>query len=573
MGTLLTPADDTALGALEQLSTAAGALSLAAEVRALSVRVRNGLFYVACIGQFKRGKSTLLNALVGKPVLPTGVAPVTSVLTVLRYGAQLGARVQYAADAWQAIAPGDLAQYVSEEHNPENRRGVVAVEVFVPSALLASGMCLVDTPGIGSVFEGNTEATRAFVPHIDAALVVLGAEPPISAEELALVGAVARQGAEMLFVLNKADRLTDTDWETAARFTRRVLAERAGLDGARLFDVSAANRLAGVGPERDWPGLIETLESLGRESKDHLVQAAEERGLTLLADRLRHHLDEDRGALLRPVEDSARRVETLRGCVREAERALGDLAHLLLAEEERLGRTFEDRRLEFLSRAVPTARRELFEAVRTLRARRGPALRREAIALADAVAKNWLEHWRTEAEPAAEALYVEAMRRFSDLANGVLEQLASAEPALAALPRAVTPETGFSYRSRLYYTSLLTRAAQTPVGWFLDVIRSRRQQLEALDRQLGAYLETLVSTNSSRIVRDVEDRVLESGRRLQARIRSALAGVASSAEEALGRAKEWRARGSRAVEHQVDLINMLGARLDALGLARKDVSE
>jgi hypothetical protein len=73
-----------------------------------------------------------------------------------------------------------ISDYVSEEHNPENSRGVAAVEVFVPAALLACGMCLVDTPAIGSVFAGNTAVTRAFVPHIDAALIVIGADPPIS---------------------------------------------------------------------------------------------------------------------------------------------------------------------------------------------------------------------------------------------------------------------------------------------------------------------------------------------------------------------------------------------------------
>jgi hypothetical protein len=79
---------------------------------------------------------------------------------------------------WEECDPTALAIYVSEEHNPANEKAVAAVEVFVPSPLLRSGMCLVDTPGLGSVSLANTEATRAFVPHIDAALVVLGADPP-----------------------------------------------------------------------------------------------------------------------------------------------------------------------------------------------------------------------------------------------------------------------------------------------------------------------------------------------------------------------------------------------------------
>ena len=78
----------------------------------------------------------------------------------------------------------------NEECNPENKKAVEAAEVFVPSTLLSSGMCFVDTPGLGSVFTGNTAATHAFIPHIDAALVVVGADPPIAGEELALVETV-----------------------------------------------------------------------------------------------------------------------------------------------------------------------------------------------------------------------------------------------------------------------------------------------------------------------------------------------------------------------------------------------
>ena len=564
--------DGSRLESLERLAAETGAPHLAAEARALSDRVRDGLFYVACVGQFKRGKSTLLNALVGEPVLPVGVVPVTAVVTVVRHGERRAGRVRFAAGGWQGIATSDLAQYVTEEHNPENSKGVAAVEVLVPGALLASGMCLVDTPGIGSVFVGNTEATRAFVPHVDAALVVLGADPPISADELALVTEIAKRCEEVLFVLNKADKLKDTERDEADRFTRRVLAERAGLGGVHLFDVSATERLAGQGPVRGWAGLVDALGTLARQSGSELVQAAEERGLALLADRLSHHVDEQRGALPRPVEESERRVDTLRACVREAERALNDLGHLFTAEQERLARLFDDRKEEFLKSAKPAARRELAGAIRVVDIRRGPALREKAIGLADVISRKWLDQWRTEAQPVAEVLYVEAMRRFADLANGFLERLAkSGDPALAALPHTVASETGFTYRSRLYYTSLMTLTSQTPAGWFLDLVRSRERQLRALDRQVGDYLETLICANSNRIVGDFDDRVLESRRRFQSQIRSALGEVGTSAEGALARAKDCRAQGSQAVRHEVDRINTLSDRLKALGLERKGV--
>jgi hypothetical protein len=81
--------------------------------------------------------------------------------------------------------------------------GLQGVEVFEPSVLLASGMCLVDTPGLGSVFAANTAATRELIPHIDAVIAVLGADPPISGEELELLAEVAHQTPYLLLVLNK----------------------------------------------------------------------------------------------------------------------------------------------------------------------------------------------------------------------------------------------------------------------------------------------------------------------------------------------------------------------------------
>src|SRR5208283_5418578 len=109
---------------------------------------------------------------------------------------------------------------------PSNKKGALAVEVFDPSPLLAEGMCLVDTPGISSVVVENTEATRDFVPQVDAALVVLGGDPPISGDELKLIRQAAEHVDRFIFVLNKADRLAPSDLAQARNFTLEVL-ERA----------------------------------------------------------------------------------------------------------------------------------------------------------------------------------------------------------------------------------------------------------------------------------------------------------------------------------------------------------
>src|SRR5712692_4094293 len=173
---------ESALYRLAELATEFDAEHIAASARLVAERISEGLFYVACVGQFKRGKSTLLNALVGYAVLPAGVVPVTTVPTIIRHGECLAARVRFQRANWTDIPVSAVQEYVSEEKNPGNVKGVVALEIFIPSQLLATGMCLVDTPGLGSVFAGSTAAAHAFLPHIDAAVVVIGSDPPLSGE-------------------------------------------------------------------------------------------------------------------------------------------------------------------------------------------------------------------------------------------------------------------------------------------------------------------------------------------------------------------------------------------------------
>ena len=77
---------ETSLSRLAELAEQLDAKQVASDARSVTERVSEGRFYVACIGQFKRGKSSVLNALVGDSILPTGVVPVTAVPTIIRYG-------------------------------------------------------------------------------------------------------------------------------------------------------------------------------------------------------------------------------------------------------------------------------------------------------------------------------------------------------------------------------------------------------------------------------------------------------------------------------------------------------
>jgi GTP-binding protein EngB required for normal cell division len=555
---------DSALARLARLAEEASAVAIAADARELSARLLEGRFYLAVVGQFKRGKSTLINALVGDAVLPAGVAPVTALVTVVRHGLRRGARVRFQDGLWRDIEPAELPAFVSEEGNPENAKNVTGVEVFVPSALLASGMCLVDTPGLGSVFTSGTAATHEFVPHVDAALLVLGADPPISEDELALAETIARQVHEIVVVLNKADRASPPELREARAFTEQVLARRLGRDPGAVLEVSAAERLASGIDTREWGALHGALVRLAHAAGGSVVAAAERRGLERLTARLRRDLDEEREALIRPVEESRLRIDALRRCALDAERAMRELGYLLTAEQDRLREIFAERKDVFVRRTLEEARRELFDAAREL-GKRGPAARREAIALAQEISRRWLDRWRVEEQPAAEALYRQAADRFVRLADEFLERLRrSGDPALARLPAGVGPELGFRVKSGLYYSDLWSHAGGYPLRGLVDLFRTRASMQRTVEREVGRYLETLLYTNATRVENDFNERVLESRRRLETEVRSSLKEVYASAERSLERAQAARAAGDKVVEASMERLESLRARLDDL---------
>jgi GTP-binding protein EngB required for normal cell division len=546
------------LPALSVLAADAGASELAAEADSLAARLAEGRFYVACVGQFKRGKSTLINALVGEPILPAGVVPVTAVVTVVRHGPERTARVRIADGEWRVVPWAELTDYVSEDRNPGNRKGVAAVEAFVPSRLLAGGMCLVDTPGLGSVFAEATAATRAFVPHIDAALVVIGADPPISGDEAALALEVGRQVDRVIVVLNKADRLSDIERHEAIRFAERVLTGRTMRPIGPVLQVSATDQLAGTGPSRDWNALERELDTLAQKSGAAMLRAAEERGLELLLERFARELGERKGALTRPLHESERRLDLLRAAVADAERSLSDLPHLLTAEEERLARDFAAERERFLARALPQARKELAAAIAEL-GERGPALRRGAFDAARDIAERAIAAWREEEQPRAAAHYRHASHRFVELANGFLERLRGL-PGLLLVASALPCEAGFRGWSGFFQTSLMHLGEGGPGVWLLDVVGPRERRRAAAERAATTHLAELLDVNSARMQNDFIDRVRESRRGLEADIRGRLRGVSTAAERALHDARAARARGGKAVAAEL-------ARLDALARA------
>lgn len=205
----------------------------------LKDRLQEERFHLAVLGQFKRGKSTLINALLGEAILPTAVVPLTAIPTLVRGGDDMGAKVSFTdgreAERLRAENSKELsaflAKFVTEAENPKNCLGVSQVEVFHPSEFLTQGVVLIDTPGIGSTFRHNTEATLNFLPQCDAALFVSSADPPITEVEVQFLQAVRNKVEHLIFLFNKADYLDETEKRQALEFFRIVLREEAGFSG------------------------------------------------------------------------------------------------------------------------------------------------------------------------------------------------------------------------------------------------------------------------------------------------------------------------------------------------------
>jgi predicted GTPase len=544
---------------LAGLAEELGVSRIADEAQDLANRISEGRFYVACIGQFKRGKSTLINALIGDPVLPVGFIPVTAVPTVVRFGDQRRARIQVRDGSWQDVSVSDLNQYVAEEFNPENTKGVRGVEAFVPSALLADGMCFVDTPGLGSVFTGNTAATQAFIPHIDAALVVIGADPPLAGEELTLVEVVAQHVENLVFVLNKADRTTPEERAAAVSFAERQLQKRLRRGVGPILEVSAAERTEKPSTERDWPKLVETLQRLVEQSGRQMIYAACERGLRRLSEQLLAVINEERQALQRPLEESERRIATMKSVIAEAERAMRELGYLFMAEQQHLSDFFVGRHKAFLASVQPRAREELDKAIISVRRGAGPGYRRRIMKEAQEIAKRYVLPWLKPEQEEAERQYRRVSRRFVEMGNNFLRKLADAGiPELARMPHALDPETGLNVRSKFIFKDFIEVAQPaSPLRWLADVFLGfvgARRLIESDGRE---FLGKLLEVNSTRVQSDILNRVQESRGHLEVEIRKLLHEVSRVAEQALSNARKTRKAGTSAVDAVLERLGAL----------------
>jgi small GTP-binding protein len=319
------------------------------ECRRLLARLAEDRFNLAIVGQFSRGKSSLMNALLGSEKLPTGILPLTSVITTVTYGET--ERVLIQRESWalpQAIKLDQLAEYVTQDGNPGNEKGVVLAEVQLPNELLRLGVHFVDTPGIASSIAANTRTTRQFLPEADAAILVTSFESPMTEAEVKFLQEVREHVRKVFIVVNKLDLAPENDREPVLAALRETVRIAFPAVQPAIFAVSARRALHAKRvhsteelAQSGFPALETALSEFLRTGKAHefLLRAADRAALIARQQEIAIRIAQ-RAA-------SPEQIGALKGRVKDLSATLTqDRDTLISAMRLRLPRQFRERGAE-----------------------------------------------------------------------------------------------------------------------------------------------------------------------------------------------------------------------------------
>jgi small GTP-binding protein len=212
-------------------------------------QARDALFHadhpylIVFVGAFNTGKSSMINALIGKPVLEVGATPTTSKIAILRQG-----------PAPQRLQAGD------------------AETVFDPAPLLEQ-VSLVDTPGLDSVFKAHDEITRRFLHRADLVLLVMLATQAMSASSVEYLQSLRSYGKRVIVVINQVDTLEPDERETVRQF----IAERSKISLGfvpEIWMMSARLALQAYEEHPEYPRESEQWKASGFDQMEQYIREA-----------------------------------------------------------------------------------------------------------------------------------------------------------------------------------------------------------------------------------------------------------------------------------------------------------
>jgi GTP-binding protein EngB required for normal cell division len=527
------------------------------EVRVLHDRLVEGRFHLAVLGQFKRGKSSLLNALLGEPILPTSVVPLTAIPTLLHPASHPLVRVKFADGAVRKLEDGTLAQraaflaaFVTEKGNPKNRLRVDHVEVYSAAPILARGVVLIDTPGIGSTLKHNTEATLNFLPQCDAAMFLVSADPPITDVEVEFLRQVAAKVPRLMFVLNKVDYLDAHERGAALDFLRQTLKENAGIiDPEPIFLLSARQGIE---------ARIENDSALWQRSgmaelEQYLVEfLAREKSAALHSAIARKAREQIHAALLQvglisrslqmPVADLEARLQIFAGKLDAIKRERLAARDLMLGGKKRILAGLEDEAGALRKRC----QRHIEETLLGSAAVSGDgALTERAIneALEDII-PAFFERELGEATRAFEKQISEELRTHQIRADSLIETVRQTAAQLFEIPYHV-PESAEAFRlmRKPYWVTHKWESAINPIpATWLDALFPASTRLGRIMRRVRHQIDALVVHNVENlrwaVLQSVEDAFRRYALEFDQRLQETISATTSAIQTAMKKRNE-----------------------------------
>jgi GTPase Era involved in 16S rRNA processing len=563
------------IGKLAAISSSRGDTKVEENLREIGEKLGGNRFHLVVLGQFKRGKSTFINSLLGDRVLPTSVVPLTSIVTLLKYGEEEVVEVLFNDGSKTTISRDQLEEYVTERGNPSNEKNVKHVEVAYPSGYLKDGVFIIDTPGVGSTFENNTEMTYNYLPRVDAALFLLAVDPPISQSEIAFLEDVKDYVEKIFFVQNKIDYMNEEERKESMAFSKEVIEKALGSDSIGIYPLSA--KLALEAKQSKNKKLLgkSRLPEFDKILGDFLLK---EKGKTVLRSALnstRKLLSDEEfaiqlelRAIATPLKDLEQKIHLFQEKMEVVRQEREDNVYYFQGEIKRLIDIL-DRDLDRLKKSeIPKLVKEL-EATGAKYQHKSVSqfVKLMEAALNEGVVRTF-DDWIVKEEERLNQEYARISKRFSNRANEIIDAIVTASKELFDLQLdSFAAEETISGDSQLYYM-----VGDPPrffdlegaFEFFSQKILPRNFSQSMVLRDLQKKMPEKIDKNSGRVRWDFMDRINKSFLKFRWELNLTIDATKEGIEKAIDKAMELKTASAAEVEEATKLIAAQYRQLELL---------
>jgi len=552
--------------------------SLSRRFSELCTRFSEGRFHLAVLGQFKRGKSTFVNALLGEELLPTSIVPLTAIPTFIEHADRLQATIIFTDHRHNEICQPDgvdalrdfLARFVTESANPENKLGVSQVDVYYPSDLLKNGLVLIDTPGIGSTFRHNTVATLNFLPQCDAAVFVVSADPPPTEVEIEFLRQVQGKVRQLFFVLNKIDYISPEERQTALDFLQKVLHEQAGFPAKpAIFSLSAKQGLEArkSGSQELWQqsGMAEIehhlLDFMAKE-KSRVLGAAVSRKAADLIDDVLLQLRLASRSLEMPLVKLHECLEIFDRKLEEIDHQLQVTGDILTGERKRLHELLE----ENVNRLRGEAEQYLGKVVAEALGGSGQADPKQSAiqSILDAAIPEYFEKQNTRLTELISKRMDMVLKPHQVRADELIETLRQTAANLFEIPyHAPRSDQAFSLSRRPYWLTRRwsTRLNPLPMSLGDSLFSNGRQRIQ---KRLREQSRELILANVENLRWSLFQSIDDTFRRFSTALAERLRETKAATQEAIRAAAERRRNQGETISQELSRLETAVGELEGL---------